>query len=630
MTVNADSNTIGSSNSPFERAALEYVKHGIKVFPVHEMVCRPDGSLECSCQSWKRKRAREMYGKEAEPCEQPGKHPRVKWKSDAATDPAQIRRWAKKWPKASIGLVTGGGFMVLDIDGEVGATALAALEKQHGQLPPTVTVRTGSGGAHYYLALPPGHPMPNSASSVANKIDVRGDGGYVVAPPSNHRSGGAYSFLSGRGLHQTDIGPAPKWLIALAAPSKEKSRVNRDRKAKKRTDSATKKSPSQRRGFEDALASIGDGEGQGGFDTPINQAACCYFVTHGVDAEAEPLKQKLREVIDAAVEDPTKPRKDRYLSDAYLDERIEKARAFIESQPTTGTDDPYIFFEDDKLVQAINKNFALVTIGGSARYIRERGDEIDILNKQACQDVLAPFTLFIKKDDKEVMKIDGFKAWMKSGNRRVYEGMVFEPCRETGNKYNLWQGFAAVSKNGDWSKMKKHLLEVVCKGDQSHYDYLLSLLAQSVQDPCNRPGVAIVLRGLKGTGKSMVAEWVSDMFGVHATTIDKAKMLTGQFNAHLEKCVWLVTEEGFWAGDKEAEGVLKNLITGSKIMLERKGVNAVPISNHVHLLIATNAEWAVPATYDERRFFVLDVSDVRKGDREYFSALHAGESQWRR
>ena len=95
-----------------------------------------------------------------------------------------------------------------------GDASLAQLEADHGEIPPSWRVSTGGGGLHIYLKAPMGIAIRNSAGLLGAGIDVRGCGGYVVAPPSKHISGGQYSWQS----HQ-NLAPMPDWLIAaLAAP----------------------------------------------------------------------------------------------------------------------------------------------------------------------------------------------------------------------------------------------------------------------------------------------------------------------------------------------------------------------------------------------------------------------------
>jgi hypothetical protein len=82
-------------------------------------------------------------------------------------------------------------------------------------------------------------------------------------------------------------------------------------------------------------------------------------------------------------------------------------------------------------------------------------------------------------------------------------------------------------------------------------------------------------------------------------------------------------DEAFFAGDKASLGVLKAIVTERVLTIEAKHVNAVQCANMLHIMMASNNEWVVPAALDERRFFVLDVSDDRKGHHDYFGAIHA-------
>jgi hypothetical protein len=125
------------------------------------------------------------------------KRPMVKWKDQATTNPDTIRRWWERWPDANVGLPTGqlSGLVVLDPDnGPAGAAALAELEHELGQLPPTLTVRTPGDsakgklpGRHLYLRNP--GRVKNSAGQLGDDLDVRGDGGYVVGAGSTLADG---------------------------------------------------------------------------------------------------------------------------------------------------------------------------------------------------------------------------------------------------------------------------------------------------------------------------------------------------------------------------------------------------------------------------------------------------------
>src|SRR5215207_9332163 len=113
------------------------------------------------------------------------------------------------------------------------------------------------------------------------------------------------------------------------------------------------------------------------------------------------------------------------------------------------------------------------------------------------------------------------------------------------------------------------------------------------------------------------------LFKGHSLHITNSKHLVGNFNAHLVDALFLFLDEAFWAGDKQGEGTLKALITERSIMIEPKGVDSYQMPNRLKILMASNNEWVVPASADERRYFVLDVPATRKGDVDYFRKLAA-------
>ena len=214
-------------------------------------------------------------------------------------------------------------------------------------------------------------------------------------------------------------------------------------------------------------------------------------------------------------------------------------------------------------------------------------------------------------------------AWIEHPRRWTFDRIALLPKGPTPpGVFNLWRGFGVKPAEGDWPLLGKHLLEVVCDGDRGHYDYLLGWCAYCVQHPDRQAEVAVVLRGEKGTGKGTVGQVLAHIFRDHALHVVHSRHLTGHFNAHLVDALLLFLDEAFWGGDKQGEGVLKALVTEPSVMIEPKGFDPFAMPNRLKILMASNNDWVVPATADERRYFVLDVGNQKRGDLAYFDRLH--------
>jgi hypothetical protein len=135
---------------------------------------------------------------------------------DATRDPAEITAYWARRPDAGVAIRTGAGsgLVVLDVDGDDGHDTLHGLEREHGELPITASVQTPRGGTHLYFQHP-GWEVRNSAGRLGHGLDIRGDGGYVVAPPSRGPNGRHYEPDE-----QAPVAPLPEWLGDLLAPQR--------------------------------------------------------------------------------------------------------------------------------------------------------------------------------------------------------------------------------------------------------------------------------------------------------------------------------------------------------------------------------------------------------------------------
>jgi hypothetical protein len=131
---------------------------------------------------------------------------------EATLDASQVKEWWKRAPDANVGLACGFGFFVLDVDPRNGGDdTLGELQRTHGPLPDTVMGLTGGGGLHYLFATTEG----KLKGSAGEGLDVKGPGGYIVAPPSIHPDGGVYRWDAGLHPLETPVAAAPSWLLHL-------------------------------------------------------------------------------------------------------------------------------------------------------------------------------------------------------------------------------------------------------------------------------------------------------------------------------------------------------------------------------------------------------------------------------
>jgi len=192
--------------SPLGAAALAYAAQGLLVFPCWELT--PDGT-DCACP--RSHRSRDAAGQ----CGSPGKHPRTpNGVKDATTDVPTITRWWSAWPRAHVAIAAGAsGLLVVDVDPRNGGDdSLADLERTHGPLPDTPRQLTGGGGVHVLFRRPDRPVVRGPRHGLGRGIDVKADGGYIIAAPSGHLSGRPYVWEIGHALADLPIAAVPAWL----------------------------------------------------------------------------------------------------------------------------------------------------------------------------------------------------------------------------------------------------------------------------------------------------------------------------------------------------------------------------------------------------------------------------------
>lgn len=273
----------------------------------------------------------------------------------------------------------------------------------------------------------------------------------------------------------------------------------------------------------------------------------------------------------------------------------------------------------EPMLRKLNEQHAVIEMyGGKCRVVSQRPSEVDPTRQELVPQSFEDFRnryMHIKvqvgtsKNGGPLYAPAG-KWWLENPMRRQYRSVVFRPDAETedGNELNLWRGLAVKPRAGEWPLLRQLIEEVLAAGDPRAANYILRWAAFTVQYPERPAEVALVLRGGKGTGKSTFGHVMRRLFGQHGTSIASSHVMTNNFNKPLHDCCLLFADEALARGDAKAEGIIKALITEPTVMIEPKGVDAFPAPNRLKVIIASNEDWVVSASADERRFAVFDVS----------------------
>lgn len=565
------------------------------------------------------------------------------WQKSSTRDPDQIRAFwldpvLELVQPYNIGIDTakfgddGECLIVLDVDNKVtkkgkvknGEEGIIELALDGKELPPTYMQSTPTGGRHLVYRSRIGRG--NSAGTLATGIDVRSIGGLLVGAGSRVGSGTYCAELSA-------VAEAPAWL------SDGGSEVGSSRQAREvqapvpcNPDLALARAVD----YLQVAAPVSI-EGEGGNQTAYLVAArlkdlgldsfSAYdcLMEHWNDRCEPPWSgEELVQIVENAY--------------AYGKSRVGAAAPEADFQPVVApveesatSPGPVAPLADP--ISKFNSSYAFVITGSTHCILHETVDE----KGQPLVAFLEPGTFHAKHAAETMVIGKGVtpitKAWMNSPRRRSFDGVCFLPGKQPiGNYYNLFKGFAvepmsvaeaeqhAAAQRGLQNYLD-HVRENICRGDEGLYRWVIGYLAHLFQRPWERPGVALVLRGTKGVGKNAFVDTIGHLLGANYLLTSKQRYLTGQFNSHLQNLLMFTLDEAFWSGAKDIEGILKDLITGTHHVIERKGLEPYRVDNCLRLVILGNEDWLVPASDDERRYAVLDVGEGRKQDIAFFEQM---------
>ena len=556
------------------------------------------------------------------PCEANSKLPAIKnFPQRATTDQKQVAAWWNGKPRniaISTGhLIEGGILTVVDVDvknDKKGDVTLFQLETEGFEFPPTFEVRTPSNGRHLYYRA--SIALRQGTDTLGSGIDTRCLGGYVLAPGSVI-DGKEYEVVN-----KSHIALAPQWLVERLSGVKERTEV----KASALPNIVPDRAAIRAQLYLDTQAPIAT-EGAGGDETTYKVALHLKDLGCDVDQAFDLMASEWNERCDPPWSQAELEVKVRNAFKYGRDPQGVSAPEAIfppieESVPEPEPDKPHPF-------EKLNQSFAFVFAGGTGNILWETTDpeggfEFHLMSKQSFLDIHAANKMQVGDKTRPTAQM-----WIEWSGRRSFDGLVFEPGLNPGSRwYNMWRGFAIEPAETPAHPMverwKEHLFENICGREPILADWLTCWFAHMVQRPFEKPLVAIVFRGGKGTGKNALVERVSRLLGAHAMTTARRRYLTSNFTKHLQYSLLFILDEAFWSGDKEAEGVVKDLVTGSKHQIEPKGKESYNVRNLTRVVVIGNEEWLVPASADERRWAVFEVGEGRKQDRKYFEEMRVG------
>ncbi len=268
-------------------------------------------------------------------------------------------------------------------------------------------------------------------------------------------------------------------------------------------------------------------------------------------------------------------------------------------------------------IAAFGSRYFVAALGGKTLVFDRQADDI-------IGDAMSPTSFHHLHANKFADGSSVSRKWFSSKGRETFDRVTFDPSgRNRPTEFNVWRGLPLTPSPGRCRRILRHLKYVWCSGSRLQFRYVLYWMALLVQKPWIKPEVALVLRSVEGTGKTMISNILLAIVGRHGFTAAQTSQVAGNFNGHLHDKLLVVMEEAMFAGDPKADSAAKVLITNPHMSYEWKGKDAILGRSYHHVLILSNRAWAVPAGPDARRYAVLDVSPHRKGNFAYFKALAA-------
>lgn len=529
--------------SPCLFAALQYASIGWQVLPLHAI----DAAGKCTCKNPK--------------CSAPGKHPLTQHGlQDATKDPTIISQWWSRWPFANVGIATGtvSNLVVLDIDPRHnGDDTLFDLEVSNGKLPLTLEALTGGGGKHILFSHP-GRRIPNDSKGIifGQGIDVRGDGGYIVAPPSIHVSKNQYDWEASSDPITDKPIPMPGWML-------QKFPTNNNRASGQSNNGTGKKAKSGNRNI--TLTQIGGSLRRQGLAQPQIEATLLDLnkkICNPPLPDAEVIK------ISKSV--------GRYSAKNATPTDDDLAEEYLEKHPDTVYGLSEFRRYENGIWGALNE--------------RQLGDEILEIMQDAKGLGYKPSYFKIRSVLEIVRMMTDIPAnqWnadpdllvCRNGTLKISTRTLRTPKKEDYITSGVPYDFYASADDSFWLKFLDDTIPLAA-------EFLQEFAGYSLTTDCQYE-IAVWLYGPRGSGKSTFIEGLKAMLGTKAGQLGLAQIENSRFGlTDLPSKTLLFSTEQPSEFIKTGH-ILNALISGEEVIMERKFKDPEAVIPHAKILWAMN------------------------------------------
>ena len=275
-------------------------------------------------------------------------------------------------------------------------------------------------------------------------------------------------------------------------------------------------------------------------------------------------------------------------------------------------------------LEELNDRFALLQTHGSATVYVSRADNLPIQENDLKRRLAGEVVKTGVKPNGEPIYAGAYMFWTGHAHRHVYQRIAF--TNEEGappDTLNLFKGFGVRPRAGRCDRILAHIREVICSNDATAFDAMLKLMAWQMQN-VGKPSRVIVIMKTKehqaGKG-ALLGETLLKVYGPSGFTPAATDQVTGRFNDAIVGRVYLFLDEVMFSGNRRAADAIKSLSTATTYGIETKGLPIIQCPVGVNFWAATNHDVAAFIEEHDVRYWVLDVSEHRVGDNDYFADL---------